>query len=166
MASTPNFEVDNILNINNNNKITAKPHQQHNSEHSPGENGAVNENLLPELNEKRTGERTTPTMKDVHRIPSDTRVAYSPINSTVKPPSRGHSEQTAMTVTKIKGDGNRLGKYGKINGTTSQLPSNSTNNNVEGSYHCQFCDKSFPRLGYLKKHEQVSNELIFFFMCI
>lgn len=24
------------------------------------------------------------------------------------------------------------------------------------SYQCQFCDKSFPRLGYLKKHEQVS----------
>lgn len=28
--------------------------------------------------------------------------------------------------------------------------------NGQGSYHCQFCDKSFPRLGYLKKHEQVS----------
>ncbi|XP_036330098.1 zinc finger protein 423 homolog [Rhagoletis pomonella] len=26
--------------------------------------------------------------------------------------------------------------------------------NVDGSYQCQFCDKSFPRLGYLKKHEQ------------
>ncbi|XP_055905299.1 zinc finger protein 423 homolog isoform X2 [Eupeodes corollae] len=24
----------------------------------------------------------------------------------------------------------------------------------DGSYQCQFCDKSFPRLGYLKKHEQ------------
>lgn len=28
--------------------------------------------------------------------------------------------------------------------------------NLDGSYHCQFCDKTFPRLGYLKKHEQVS----------
>lgn len=28
--------------------------------------------------------------------------------------------------------------------------------NGEGTYHCQFCDKSFPRLGYLKKHEQVN----------
>lgn len=27
------------------------------------------------------------------------------------------------------------------------------------SYQCQFCDKSFPRLGYLKKHEQVSYNL-------
>jgi Zinc finger, C2H2 type len=28
--------------------------------------------------------------------------------------------------------------------------------NIDGSYQCPFCDKSFPRLGYLKKHEQVS----------
>uniref|UniRef100_A0A1A9W9U1 C2H2-type domain-containing protein n=1 Tax=Glossina brevipalpis TaxID=37001 RepID=A0A1A9W9U1_9MUSC len=27
-------------------------------------------------------------------------------------------------------------------------------NTADGSYQCQFCDKSFPRLGYLKKHEQ------------
>lgn len=26
----------------------------------------------------------------------------------------------------------------------------------DGSYQCQFCDKSFPRLGYLKHHVQVS----------
>lgn len=45
-------------------------------------------------------------------------------------------------------------KTSKINGK-SKLVSNAANNNGEGSYHCQFCDKSFPRLGYLKKHEQV-----------
>lgn len=28
------------------------------------------------------------------------------------------------------------------------------------SYKCQFCEKSFPRLGYLKKHEQVSRNII------
>lgn len=28
------------------------------------------------------------------------------------------------------------------------------------SYKCQFCEKSFPRLGYLKKHEQVSELFI------
>ena len=36
---------------------------------------------------------------------------------------------------------------------------NHTNSNCksnDGTYHCQFCDKTFPRLGYLKKHEQVS----------
>lgn len=47
------------------------------------------------------------------------------------------------------------GKASKINGK-SKLVSNANSNNGEGSYHCQFCDKSFPRLGYLKKHEQVS----------
>lgn len=30
--------------------------------------------------------------------------------------------------------------------------------NGEGTYHCQFCEKSFPRLGYLKKHEQVNSK--------
>lgn len=29
-----------------------------------------------------------------------------------------------------------------------------------GCYQCQFCDKSFPRLGYLKKHEQVSKRFL------
>lgn len=31
------------------------------------------------------------------------------------------------------------------------------NGNQEGSYKCPFCTKVFPRLGYLKKHEQVHN---------
>lgn len=34
------------------------------------------------------------------------------------------------------------------------------------SYKCQFCDKSFPRLGYLKKHEQVSAEIMILFLVI
>lgn len=43
------------------------------------------------------------------------------------------------------------------NKLTSQI-----NANGEGSYKCQFCKKVFPRLGYLKKHEQVcGKELIF-----
>lgn len=33
----------------------------------------------------------------------------------------------------------------------------------DGSYHCQFCDKTFPRLGYLKKHEQVCVHSILLF---
>lgn len=41
------------------------------------------------------------------------------------------------------------GNGGIGNGTTAP------HQNGEGTYHCQFCDKSFPRLGYLKKHEQV-----------
>lgn len=202
MASTPNFEVDNILNINNNNKITAKQYQSPHPMRSPSVNGGKNENILPELSDKQgietavttptttsssSSATTTPTkasaaaaaatatltasLKDGshHRMTSETRVAaYSPIN-TIKTAARTASlslssvePSSALMPSKRKGDcSSRLGgKYAKINGTSSQLPSNATNSNsVEGSYHCQFCDKSFPRLGYLKKHEQVSNEL-------
>ncbi|XP_049547208.1 zinc finger protein 423 homolog [Anopheles darlingi] len=35
---------------------------------------------------------------------------------------------------------------------------NSNSKNADGTYHCQFCDKTFPRLGYLKKHEQSHTE--------
>lgn len=208
MASTPNFEVDNILNINNNNKITAKQYQSPHPMRSPSVNGGKNENILPELSDKQgietavttpattssssaSSTTTTPTkassaaaaaaaaasltasLKDAsqHRMTSETRVAaYSPIN-TIKTTARTSSlslssssvePSSVLMPSKRKGDcSSRLGgKYAKINGTSSQLPSNATNSNsVEGSYHCQFCDKSFPRLGYLKKHEQVSNEL-------
>lgn len=43
---------------------------------------------------------------------------------------------------------------------------------TEGTpYPCQFCDKAFPRLSYLKRHEQVSIPLLpmiffFFFHCL
>ena len=35
---------------------------------------------------------------------------------------------------------------------------NKTKIGKDGCYQCQFCDKSFPRLGYLKKHEQVCDK--------
>ncbi|XP_058055032.1 zinc finger protein 423 homolog [Anopheles bellator] len=47
------------------------------------------------------------------------------------------------------------------NNSSSQNNNNHTNSNsknVDGTYHCQFCDKTFPRLGYLKKHEQSHTE--------
>ncbi|XP_061391672.1 zinc finger protein 423 homolog [Musca vetustissima] len=47
------------------------------------------------------------------------------------------SGTTALKFDKLTGDG---------------IKSSSTG--ADGSYQCQFCDKSFPRLGYLKKHEQ------------
>lgn len=46
-------------------------------------------------------------------------------------------------------------KKGEKYVTTVGKEQNTTNGGAEGTYHCQFCDKSFPRLGYLKKHEQV-----------
>lgn len=184
MATTPNFEVDNILSINNNNKITTKQYQTHQSEHLASVNGGINENILHELSDKRESETVAstaaltktpplPSMKEasVQRIASETGVAYSLIGNAVKSSSSSSSvttatEPTSSMTSKSNGDGSRVSKYGKINGTTSQLPSNATNSNAEGSYHCQFCDKSFPRLGYLKKHEQVSNELFTYVISI
>lgn len=32
---------------------------------------------------------------------------------------------------------------------------NADGNNAAAPYPCQFCDRTFPRLSYLKKHEQV-----------
>lgn len=45
-------------------------------------------------------------------------------------------------------------KIAPENNATVDGIKNSTSTS-DGSYQCQFCDKSFPRLGYLKKHEQV-----------
>lgn len=42
------------------------------------------------------------------------------------------------------------------NGCSKTSKSSSTVANHTGTYNCQFCDKTFPRLGYLKKHEQVN----------
>ncbi|EAT37714.1 AAEL010310-PA, partial [Aedes aegypti] len=36
----------------------------------------------------------------------------------------------------------------------------------DGTYRCQFCDKTFPRLGYLKKHEQVSLKFCWITICM
>lgn len=41
------------------------------------------------------------------------------------------------------------------NGSKLSSSQNNPHHTADGSYQCQFCDKSFPRLGYLKKHEQV-----------
>lgn len=36
---------------------------------------------------------------------------------------------------------------------------NPDGNNPAAPYPCQFCDRTFPRLSYLKKHEQVRRTL-------
>lgn len=54
-------------------------------------------------------------------------------------------------------------KSASENNTTVDGIKNSTSTS-DGSYQCQFCDKSFPRLGYLKKHEQVCRLYYYFFL--
>lgn len=54
-------------------------------------------------------------------------------------------------------------KIAPENNATVDGIKNSTSTS-DGSYQCQFCDKSFPRLGYLKKHEQVGIFLLITFL--
>ncbi|XP_062565104.1 zinc finger protein 423 homolog isoform X2 [Armigeres subalbatus] len=51
---------------------------------------------------------------------------------------------------------NRIDNNNKIIKNNNHTNSHSKNN--DGTYRCQFCDKTFPRLGYLKKHEQSHTE--------
>ncbi|XP_011193784.1 zinc finger protein 423 homolog isoform X2 [Zeugodacus cucurbitae] len=51
-------------------------------------------------------------------------------------------------VTKLRKIERVASKFDKLTGDGIKGSS------VDGSYQCQFCEKSFPRLGYLKKHEQ------------
>ncbi|XP_055593054.1 zinc finger protein 423 homolog isoform X2 [Uranotaenia lowii] len=51
---------------------------------------------------------------------------------------------------------NRTDNNNKIIKNNNHTNSHSKNN--DGTYRCQFCDKTFPRLGYLKKHEQSHTE--------
>lgn len=160
MANTQNFEVENMLNINNNNKIIAKSRSLH-SNILPTVNGNRNEDAIDELKSPES------IAKESQRSAEEIGVAYT--TPTMNTSNRiSATEQRSIQHLRTKGEGSRAAKYGKVNGASlSQLPSNTNNNNnntsnnnnnnnVEGSYHCQFCDKSFPRLGYLKKHEQVS----------
>lgn len=41
---------------------------------------------------------------------------------------------------------------------------NADGSNATAPYPCQFCDRTFPRLSYLKKHEQVSTIIITLFI--
>lgn len=164
MANTQTFEVDNILNINNNNKIIGKSHARH-STIRPTANGNRSDDAADELKSPES------MAKEPQRSADEIGAAYitpTMVHSTLSNRVAAAAEQRTLPPhLRNKGEGSRIARYGKVNGASlSQMPSNANNNNnnnstnnnnnIEGSYHCQFCDKSFPRLGYLKKHEQVS----------
>lgn len=93
---------------------------------------------------------------------------YSSQTSSSFPPSEGFATPNSYTndmdmKEKLNDDDNALDNDAKVDKLTSKPDKLSTNNKStkngkEGCYQCQFCDKSFPRLGYLKKHEQVSSD--------
>lgn len=74
------------------------------------------------------------------------------------------------------GETNKLDNHGGANLTGNGVAKNTSNEGrsglsnrsskmkigSDGSYHCQFCDKTFPRLGYLKKHEQVCHSIFLY----
>jgi len=74
--------------------------------------------------------------------------------------TNGTSPAVKTVTTQLVNSGHR--------GHHRRIKNNNNNNNDvgktttdkdgkgDGNYNCPFCDKSFPRLGYLKKHEQVS----------
>ena len=61
------------------------------------------------------------------------------------------NEGKAVNDGKIRGVESDAKGVGSGNGVSGK----GGKQNGKGTYQCQFCDKSFPRLGYLKKHEQV-----------
>lgn len=70
---------------------------------------------------------------------------YSSHTSISFPSSSNSNSSSDMETNGIDDEGikrEKKDKSAKFKGTSS--------------YKCQFCEKSFPRLGYLKKHEQVS----------
>ncbi|XP_058127438.1 zinc finger protein 423 homolog [Anopheles ziemanni] len=73
----------------------------------------------------------------------------------------GHSKQPGKSSSKAHQHA------GSNNNNNSSNHNNNNNHSGNGTgknsldsttYHCQFCEKSFPRLGYLKKHEQSHTE--------
>ncbi|KAJ6649422.1 Zinc finger protein [Pseudolycoriella hygida] len=83
----------------------------------------------------------------------------SPSEGAETPNSLIHDTENNRLTANIEENGNeRAVKKSKLN--ENCLKSEKTTlvdgvqQNGEGTYHCQFCEKSFPRLGYLKKHEQ------------
>lgn len=95
---------------------------------------------------------------------SHTSSSFSPSPSTEgaeTPNSLIHDAENNRLTANIEENGNeRAMKKSKLNENCLKSDKSSVDgvqHNGEGTYHCQFCEKSFPRLGYLKKHEQVND---------
>lgn len=96
--------------------------------------------------------------KDIDVLSSNGQKIDKPQINTILPPP---SSTIASTLTNSIHGAFTTNKFPtKLNGAKANKAALTGNNNGQAnsgsSYPCQFCDKSFPRLGYLKKHEQVS----------
>lgn len=98
---------------------------------------------------------------DIYSSHTSSSFSPSPSEGAETPNSLIHDAENNRLTANIEENGNeRAMKKSKSN--ENCLKSDKTildgvQQNGEGTYHCQFCEKSFPRLGYLKKHEQVSD---------
>ncbi|XP_049315833.1 zinc finger protein 423 homolog, partial [Bactrocera dorsalis] len=109
-------------------------------------------------NEMGGNEDAKPTEKSSAETLNTTKLEESNVNSNIqhKRQVRLHRQHlyhhgeyhTAKLVTKLRKIERVATKFDKLTGDGIK------GSNVDGSYQCQFCEKSFPRLGYLKKHEQ------------
>ncbi|XP_062712786.1 zinc finger protein 423 homolog isoform X2 [Aedes albopictus] len=73
-----------------------------------------------------------------------------------------NGDPTGATSADASGDKFRSERRNRIDNNNKIIKNNNHTNshskNNDGTYRCQFCDKTFPRLGYLKKHEQSHTE--------
>lgn len=98
---------------------------------------------------------------DIYSSHTSSSFSPSPSEGAETPNSLIHDAENNRLTANIEENGNeRAMKKSKLNENClkSDKPTlvDGVQQNGEGTYHCQFCEKSFPRLGYLKKHEQVS----------
>ncbi|XP_018793118.1 PREDICTED: zinc finger protein 423 homolog [Bactrocera latifrons] len=126
--------------------------------------GSVNQNenqgkrVNIDGNEMEGNEDAKPTENSSAKTLNTTKLEESNGNSNIqhKRQVRLHRQHlyhhgeyhTAKLVTKLRKIERVETKFDKLTGDGIK------GSNVDGSYQCQFCEKSFPRLGYLKKHEQ------------
>ncbi|KFB51180.1 hypothetical protein ZHAS_00019440 [Anopheles sinensis] len=74
----------------------------------------------------------------------------------------GHSKQPgskSSSKAHQHGGSNNNNNSSNHNNNNNHSGNGTSKSNLDSTtYHCQFCEKSFPRLGYLKKHEQSHTE--------
>lgn len=158
-ATTPNSLTPHDTTVNDNNNASNENCTNFNNRKS-------HHRLATHEKENSTDPHTTDTgnsdtgINERRKMAKSTGVTSLPPNADTIAFASTHKMMATMTTTAAAAatttPSTMTTTATKINGKSKLVSAPGGNNNGEGSYHCQFCDKSFPRLGYLKKHEQVS----------